>query len=119
MATSAKQLREQGFDRDAYLPCSRWGIWNARVDAAAYSRGSRTGKNRKGKWAGVNLYLQAEDDGRKYWLFAYLYTTSGIYHWAKKLNAGDRVQVKLKEAESGHAWIESLVTLPPVAVPEE
>jgi hypothetical protein len=119
MPTSAKQLREQGFDRDAYLPCSRWGVWDARVDATAYSRGARTGKNRKGKWAGINLYLRAEDDGRKYWLFAYLYTTSGIYHSAKELNAGDRVQVKLKEAEFGHAWLESLVKLRPVERPGE
>lgn len=111
MAISLKALKERGFDREAYPNCERFGVWEATVDEAVFSNGSRTKTQGKGARAGLHLYVRAADDGRKYWLYVLYFVTSEVFHRAKKLRAGDQIQMEVVRSQAGHAWIKSLEPL--------
>ena len=101
-------LKEAKFDWNAYPACDRFGEWEAVVDAAAYSHGKRMKADGRGSRAGIHLFVRSIDEDRKFWLFVFFFPSSGVYGQAKKLKAGDRVQVETVHGKNNHALVESL-----------
>ena len=105
-----KQLKESGFDRNPYRESDQFGVWEATVDALAYSQGSRTTVAGKGKRSGIHLFVQAAE-GEKFWLSVIYRSDSLAYHRAKDLQAGDRIRVETVHTKADHCWVKSLEKL--------
>jgi hypothetical protein len=111
MPVSWNQLKEAAFDRDAYPACDHFGVWEAVVDAAAYSRGSRMTAQGKGGRAGIHLFVRSVPDAQKFWLYVLFFPTSAVYQHAQELKAGDRVRVETVHGKNDHAVVKSLEIL--------
>jgi len=55
-------------DRNTYRASDQFGVWEATVDALAYSQGGRTMVAGKGKWFGIHLFVQTAE-GERFWLY--------------------------------------------------
>ena len=110
MPVSWKQLKESGFDRNSYRESDQFGVWEATVDALAYSHGGRTTVAGKGKRSGIHLFVQAAE-GEKFWLYVIYRSDSLAYHRAKDLQAGDRIRVETVHTKANHCWVKSLEKL--------
>jgi|GEM_PF-4142666 len=102
-----KQLKESGFDRNSYRESDRFGVWEATVDALAYSHGGQTTVADKGKCSGIHPFAQAAE-GEKFWLYVIYRSDSLAYHRAKDLEAGDRIWVETVHTKADHCWVKSL-----------
>jgi hypothetical protein len=85
-------------------------MWEATVDALAYSHGSRMTVSGRGKRAGIHVFVRAVD-GEKFWLYAIHRSDSLANHQAKDLRVGDRLRVETARTNAGHAWVKSLEKL--------
>jgi hypothetical protein len=108
MPISWNILKETGFERGAYPNCGRFGVWQATVDAIAYSRGQRVRADGKGSRAGIHMFVRSEDDGRKCWLYIFYFPGSEVYEQTKGLKAGDRVQLETVPGKGDHVTVKSL-----------
>ena len=109
---SWNQLKESQFDREPYRNCDRFGEWEAVLDRAAYSHGSRMTLRGQGKRAGIHLYVRAADTDEKYWLYVLYRSDSESYRPAMELREGDRFRVQTVQTKSDHAWVKTLDALP-------
>lgn len=114
MPVSWNQLKESEFDREPYRNCERFGWWDAILDRAAYSQGSRMRIQGRGKRAGIHLFVRTADTDEKLWLYVIYRGDSLAHQQAMNLRDGDRFRVETVHTKSDHAWVK---TLEPSTVP--
>ena len=101
-------LKESGFENGAYDNCDRLGVWEGKLDAAAYGRGSRTSASGKGTRMGLHLYVRALEDDRKFWLFVFYFPTSEVYRKAQNLEVGNQIRLETVPGRDDHTIVKTL-----------
>lgn len=109
---SWNQLKESGFDREPYRNCDRFGWWEAYLDRAAYSHGSRMTVQGRGKRAGIHLFVRTADTDEKFWLYVIYRSDSVAHQRAMDLREGDLFRVETELTKADHAWVKTLEPAP-------